>query len=349
MEAHDALVVFGAAGGFAEDSDPVDGVFRKGFLHLLSALPQGQHALLGLGVLAFAGFELLHPRAGVHDELGIVETALDEVQSAAVLFVVSGQLFRRGIEVRLRLGKQGRSVVARQMECAMAAGFRSHELHARALHELPVGLHLGGGRTEATLVVVVHQRGDIGLRIPREMSERVVMRSLRGPVQPEEIKVEAQAVLLRGEAEVLGGLGDRHVRQAPAQAGRAAEIGAPHEVLGDFGPAGVLLHRQLPFLGRAQVEIGHAGDDDVVVRDDADRRVARKPVGVEQHEQLTIREALLQQARERVGKTHVAIRLRHALELHAATEAPFHLFPLRMIPGEAVRAGAVTAGVTIVG
>ena len=180
------------------------------------------------------------------------------------------------------------------------------------------------------------------------MRQRVVVRALRGPVEPEQVEVQAQAVRVGGETEILARLRHRHVGHAPAQAGLAAEIGPPHEMLRLLRPVGVLLHRQLARLGRAQVEVRHAGDDDVVVRHDAEGRVAGESVGVELHVQFLVRETLLQHPRERVGETHVAVGLRDALVFHAAAEAPRDLLAIGMIPGETVRADAVAAGVAVV-
>ena len=151
-----------------------------------------------------------------------------------------------------------------------------------------------------------------------------------------------------GESKILARLRHRHIGHAPAEARWAADIRPPHDVFRFRRPACVLLHRKLTLFRRAQVEIGHAGDDHIVIGFDADGRIAGQTIRIELHEQLAVGKTLLQHACERVGESHIAIRLRHALELHTA-EDPLHLLAIRMIPGEAVRAGAVTAGVAVVG
>ena len=62
---------------------PVDGVSGGILLHLLGAGVVGLHFGFGGDVLTLAGFELSHPGAGVHEEFGVVEAVLDEMQAAA--------------------------------------------------------------------------------------------------------------------------------------------------------------------------------------------------------------------------------------------------------------------------
>ena len=62
---------------------PVDGVSGGSLLHLLGAGVVGLRFGFGGDGLTLAGFELLQPGAGVHDEFGVVEAVLDEMQAAA--------------------------------------------------------------------------------------------------------------------------------------------------------------------------------------------------------------------------------------------------------------------------
>ena len=43
--------------------------------------------------------------AGVHEEFGVVEAVLDEMQAAAVFFIGGGEFLRGGIEMGLRQGE----------------------------------------------------------------------------------------------------------------------------------------------------------------------------------------------------------------------------------------------------
>ena len=100
------MVAIAAAGaGLAEDGLPVDGVSGRILLHLLGAGVVSLYFGFGIHVLAFAGFELLHPGAGVHEEFGVVEAVLDEMQAAAVFFISGGEFLCGGIEMGLRLGE----------------------------------------------------------------------------------------------------------------------------------------------------------------------------------------------------------------------------------------------------
>ncbi len=129
-------------------------------------------------------------------------------------------------------------------------------------------------------------------------------------------------MVVRNEAEILAGLRHRHIGHAPVETGLTAEVRSPHQMLGLLRPVGVLTHRQLAGFGRAHMEVRHAGDDDVVIRHDADRCIACETVGMELYEEIAVRESLLEHPRQRVGEAHIAVGLRDAFVFHAARQSP---------------------------
>ena len=70
----------------------------------------------------------------------------------------------------------------------------------------------------------------------RGLGHDVVLRSLRGPVFPHAVDVDADAVV-GDELEVLDRLRDRHIGQALLPAGRTARVRPPHQVRSDLAPA----------------------------------------------------------------------------------------------------------------
>ena len=190
-------------------------------------------------------------------------------------------------------------------------------------------------------------------RVPEQLRHHVVLRTLRRPVLPHRVDVDADAAVFGGELDVLDRLGNRYVRQSLLPAGRASGVGPPHDVMRELAPGRELIPmRRAPRRAaidemRSAEEIGDAHHDHVLGRARLDRCRPGMAIAQHHHAVVLVRITLLEPLGQFVGKGHVTVgqsrsRFPMVMPVHQAR------FAIGMIPCPAVLTNAMPAGPAVV-